>query len=69
MSCERGPVGEGQVVWGRWSSAIKHLLLAEDAVVSLHDLVVGRLNAAVDDLVTLELRHVRFGARAEALGC
>ena len=69
MGGECGAVGEGQVVWGWWSSAIEHLLLAQDAVVSLHDLVVGRLDAAVDDLVTLELSHVCFGTRAEALGC
>ena len=53
-----GSLRESEVVWGLWSCTVEHLLLAEDSVVRLHDLIVGDMDATLNDLVTLYLGHV-----------
>ena len=60
MGSQRGPLREIEVILGRRNIAIEHLLLAEDSVMGLHDLIVGNLDATINDLVTLYLSHVRL---------
>jgi len=60
MGSQCGALRECKVLWGLWSRSVEHLCSTEDSVVRLHDLIVRDLDAALNDLVTLYLSHVRL---------